>query len=130
MTTCPACTASGQSGFTLIEIMGAFVIFALGVLMAIQLSGALGRQIQYAAVSSELVTLAREPLDSLARMPGDSVDVGTTGDTLNVQGLSYARTLTISLYNPMLLEATVLLQPVGGTGPRYRTDTYLSKAWE
>lgn len=121
---------SQQGGFTLIEVMAAFLVFALGVLMVIQISGALGTQIQYAAVSSELVVLARQPLDSLALLHGDSVDVGTDGDTLDVQGLSYVRTLQVTEYSPLLLRATVSLEPMGGVGPRYEAASYVSRPWE
>ena len=58
-----------SGGFTLIEVIGALVIFSVGVLMVIQVSGALGTQMRYAGARSELSTMAGERLDSLESLP-------------------------------------------------------------
>ena len=117
-------------GFTLIEVIGALVIFSLGVLMVIQLTTALGKQMQYSAKASELVVRTEERLDSLEALDFDSVTLGTTVDTLTVAGTSYARTVTISEYTSILYRIDVSLAPTpGGSGPSYSATSYLAATW-
>jgi hypothetical protein len=42
----------------LIEVIGALVIFSVGVLMVMQVSGAMGILMRYAGVRSEIVVIA------------------------------------------------------------------------
>jgi Tfp pilus assembly protein PilV len=119
-----------RGGFTLIEIIGALLIFSVGVIMALQVAGSLGTQIENAAVRTEVVTLAREGLDSLENVtPPDSLDVGSRGDTLVIQGRSYARTYTVSLYSPLVYKLSVDLSPLSGTGPTHTAQSYVSSTW-
>jgi prepilin-type N-terminal cleavage/methylation domain-containing protein len=69
--------ASARAGFTLIEVIGALVIFSVGVLMVIQVSGALGTQMRYAGIRSELAVHANQRLDSLHAEAFASVATGT-----------------------------------------------------
>lgn len=117
-------------GFTLIEVIGALVIFSLGVLMVIQLTSALGRQMAYSAKASELVVRTEERLDSLEALDFDSISVGTTMDTLTVAGTRYGRTVGISLVTGILYQIDVTLAPLsGGSGPSYSATTYRAATW-
>jgi prepilin-type N-terminal cleavage/methylation domain-containing protein len=119
-----------RRGFTLIEVVGALVIFSLGVLMVIRLSTALERQMRYSATDSELVVRAEERLDSLEALDFDSLAAGTTTDTLTVQGTSYDRTVAVRLVTGVLYQIDVTLSPVSaGAGPTYSTTSYRAAIW-
>ena len=121
--------ARTSSGFTLIEVIGALVIFSLGVLMVIQVSGALGTQMRYAGTRSELVVHAAQLLDSLAAEPFASVAVGTTLDTLAVQGVAYECTLQVVSVSPVLKQVDVSLEALEGGGPAHAVTSYVSAVW-
>jgi prepilin-type N-terminal cleavage/methylation domain-containing protein len=117
------------SGFTLIEVIGALVIFSVGVLMVMQVGGALTTQTRYAGTRSELVVLANERLDSIAALPLASITTGTTDDTVAVQGWSYQRVVTITVLTPVLARIDVTLARVDGAGPAYSVTSYTSDVW-
>ncbi len=116
-------------GFTLIEVVGALVIFSVGVLMVLRLSTALGIQMRYSGARSELVVLASERLDSLEATPFDSIGAGTTQDTLTVEGMAYERTVTITAVTAVLSKIDVSLVSIGGEGPSHAVTSYTSAAW-
>jgi prepilin-type N-terminal cleavage/methylation domain-containing protein len=116
-------------GFTLIEVIGALVIFSVGVLMVMQVGGALTTQTRYAGTRSELVVLANERLDSIAALPLASITTGTTDDTVAVQGWSYQRVVTITVLTPVLARIDVTLARVDGAGPAYSVTSYTSDVW-
>lgn len=124
------CRVASPSGFTLIEVIGALVIFALGVLMVVQSSGALTSQMRHSARSSEIVVRSHARLDSLESLPFDSLTVGTTVDTMTVVGLAYRRTTTVSRITAVLMELEVVMAPVGaGEGPSYTAASYAAASW-
>lgn len=119
-----------REGFTLIEVIGALVIFSLGVLMVIQLSGALSAQMEYAAKSSELVARGQERVDSLEATPFASLTVGTNQQTITVRGASYRLTATVSTVTAVLKRIDVTLAPLtAGTGPSYSLTSYAAAKW-
>jgi Tfp pilus assembly protein PilV len=113
----------------LIEVIGALVIFSVGVLMVMQVGGALTTQTRYAGTRSELVVLANERLDSIAALPLASITTGTTDDTVAVQGWSYQRVVTITVLTPVLARIDVTLARVDGAGPAYSVTSYTSDVW-
>ena len=117
-------------GFTLIEVIGALVIFSLGVLMVIQLTTSLGKEMRYSAKASEIVVRADEQLDSLESLPFDSITAGTTLDTFSVAGTPYSRTVAITLMTGLLYQIDVTLAPVSsGDGPTYSATSYRANGW-
>jgi len=116
-------------GFTLIEVIGALVIFSVGVLMVLQLSGALGTQMRYAAARSEIAVMGSERLDSLEATPFDSLAVGTTTTSVTVTGQSYQRQVIVTQITPVLYRIDVTLSPVASTGPSYGVTSYRSAIW-
>ena len=121
--------ARRDRAFTLIEVVGALVIFSLGVLMVLQTSGALGTQMRYAGIRSELAVLVNERLDSLEATPLDSLTTGTARDTLAVQGLSYERVVTITPLTAVLARVQVSMAPVDSVGPSHAVTSYTSAVW-
>lgn len=115
-----------RTGFTLIEVIGALVIFAVGILMIMQVSGALTTQMRYAGIRSEIVALAAERVDSIESAPFDSVDAGTVEDTLTVQGWTYVRTVTVTEVTPVLARIEVGLARAEGRGPSHAVTSYTS----
>lgn len=118
-----------SSGFTLIEVIAALVIFAGGVLMVIQFSGSLSAQMEWAATTSEIVVLAQERLDSLEAVPFDSLSVGSSITSVTVRGTSYSLTTTITLVTAILLQLDVSIAPAAGSGPSYATTSYAADNW-
>lgn len=119
-----------RGGFTLIEVIGALLIFSVGVIMVLQLTGALTQQMEYAARSSELVARAQERLDSLEALPFDSITVGTRQDTLTVRGISYVRRATVTSVTGVLRRIDVSLAPQNvGEGPSYSATSYAATGW-
>lgn len=126
----PWSPARPADGFTLIEVIGALVIFSVGVLMVVQLSGALGVRMRYAGARSELVVFANEKLDSLAAEPFTSLAPGTSLDTLVAEGTSFLSTVTVATVTPVLKRIDVSLAPMGGTdGPSHSVTSYSSAVW-
>jgi hypothetical protein len=106
------------------------VIFSMGVLMVVQVSGALGFRMRYAGARSEMVVFANERLDSLAAEAFTSLGSGTTLDTLDAEGMTFASTVTISSVTPLLKRVDVSIAPLnGGEGPSHAVTGYVSAAW-
>ena len=106
------------------------VIFSMGVLMVIQVSGALGTRMRYAGARSQIVVYANERLDSLAAEPFASLSTGTTTSTLAAEGMSFESTLTVSSVTPLLKRIDISIEPVaGGEGPSHAVTGYASGDW-
>ncbi len=130
MNTHPCRRRLPRTGFTLIEVIGALVIFSLGVLMVLSLAGSLSRQMDWAAVTSELVVRAQERLDSLEALPFSSLTPGSTDETLRIRGDSYARTVSVSSVTALMVRLDVSITPMDGAdGPSYSVASYQVSAW-
>lgn len=116
-------------GFTLIEVIGALVIFSVGVLMVFQVSGALGTQMRFAGASSQITSLAAARLDSLEALPLASLAPGTTVDTLVVEGIEYECTVAVASMTAVLSKIDVTLAPIAGSGPSHSVTSYASEPW-
>ena len=125
-----SCPGFGLSnGFTLIEVIGALVIFAAGILMIMQVSGALTTQMSYAGVRSQIVALANEQVDSIESAPFDSINAGVTEDTVTVQGWEYRRMISVTVLTPVLARVEVELIRVDSMGPSHSVTSYTSAVW-
>jgi len=121
--------AAEKRGFTLIEVIGALIIFSLGVLMVIQVSGALSTQMRYAGARSALAVYASQVLDSLGAEPFASVALGTSLDTVTVEGADYECTTTVAGLTPLLKRVDVGFASLSGEGPTHAVTSYLSGSW-
>ena len=119
-----------STGFTLIEVIAALVIFSGGVLMVIQMSGSLSRQMEWAATASEIVVVAQARLDSLDAEPFGNLAPGTSSENVTVQGKTYTLDTTISDVTALLLQLDVSMTPGTGVfGPSYATTSYAADTW-
>ena len=129
MSRLPWSSTHRQGGFTLIEVIAALVVFSLGVLMVVQVSGALGTQMKYAAARSEIVVLAHEDLDSLEATPFDSISAGVNYTIVTVEGLQYYRVSTVTEVTPVLYQIMVSLTSLKAGAPTYTRYSYASDDW-
>lgn len=118
-----------EAGFTLIEVVAALVIFSIGVLMVMNLTGTLSLQMRRAAVRSEVAVTGQERLDSMQALDFDSLTVGTTQSSVVIRGRSYLWTVTVSQLNRVLRQAEVTLSPADSLGPRFSGMTYVAENW-
>lgn len=118
-----------RAGFTLIEVVGALLIFSAGVIMLLNLTGSLSRSLEYSAINSVITAEAQERIDSLGALSYASLTVATTQDALTFRGVSYQRTQTITQFSPLVRKVVVALMPVAGTGPSFSASIYLSDPW-
>ncbi len=120
-------------GFTLIEVMGALLVFVMGVLMVLRLSAAMTTQLEFSGITSELVVVAHEQIDSLAATPFDSLEATTVNVDLKVgkQEIEYTKTVTVGLVNPLLyqIDVDVSLKDTLAWGPSYSVTTYSAGSW-
>lgn len=106
------------------------VIFAVGVLMVIQLNSSLAARMSYAARTSAVVTLTHARLDSLESIPFDSLVASTSTDTLSVDGIAYVRTARVTLMTALLYSIDVSIAPASpGAGPSYSANSFAAVAW-
>ena len=113
--------------------MGALLIFVMGVLLVLGLNAAMTRQLEYSGITSELVVIALEQIDSLAATPFDSLEAKTEQVDFKIgkQEIEYTRTVTVGLVNPLLyqFDVDVSLKDTLAWGPRYSVTTYLAGSW-
>lgn len=116
-------------GFTLIEVVASLVIFASGVLVLLSLSTSISRQMEFAAVSSEMVSRAEQGLDSLGSAPYASLSPGEITDTVVVRGVVYDRTVVISQYGPLLRQIELRMEPRREGAPSHTGYAWVADAW-
>lgn len=105
------------------------MIFSVGVLMVLQVSGALGTQMRYAGARSQIAVLAGELLDSLEALPLASLAPGTTVDTVTAEDIEYECTTVITPLTGVLTRIDVSVTPIGGSGPSHSVTSYTSEPW-
>ena len=118
-----------RTGFTLIEVMGALVIFSLGVLALLSLTGVLSVQLNQAGKTTQVAAEVQNRLDSLQQMPYDSLIPGTVEDTTEFQGETFLRRFLITQATPLMREVQVVVEPLDGAGPRFTISAFVSRPW-
>lgn len=121
--------AREQSGFTLIEVIAALVIFSIAVLFTTGLTTALAVQMRSAALRSDMVAAAQQRLDSISIVAYDALPVGTTIDTLQMQGRIYLSTMEVIQFQPRIREIRIQLAPAEMPGPEYTVHSYVVEPW-
>ena len=118
-----------RAGFTLIEVIGAILIFSVGVLMVLQITNALSRRTEYSAVNSTINVMGQQRIDSLSVLTYGSVAVTTTIDTVTIRNIRYKRQLVVSQYSPLVKKLDFTLSPVTGSWPTFDASTFLRDTW-
>ena len=116
-------------GFTLIEVIGALVIFSVGVLMVVNLTGTLSIRMESAAIRSELSVMGQERLDSLEVMDYDALAVSTVFSMTQVRGSTYYWLITVTDSTALARHAKVWLLPASGSGPSFTGSTFVNRSW-
>ncbi len=116
-------------GFTLIEVIGALVIFSIGVLAVIGLGGTLTLQMERSALRSELALVGQERLDSLELVNYASLTVGTTTSSSSIRGETYTWSVIVSDWTAILLHVNVSGTPSSGSGPSFSGATFVARSW-
>ncbi len=125
----PCVPCNRSSGFTLIEVIAALVIFAGGVLMVIQVSGSLSAQMERSAITSEIVVLGQARVDSLEAVPFASLTPDTIVTSFTIRGRPYYIRTAIAAVTPILRQIDVDVEPNAGSGPSYGTTSYAADNW-
>lgn len=119
----------GRAGFTLIEVLGALVVFSAGILMLLGLTGVLSLQVSLSAQRSEVSVEVQNRLDSLLSVPYDSLGLGSRSDTVVFQGRTFVRTQMVLQAAPLVREVQVTLKPEVGTGPEAAASAFVQHPW-
>lgn len=119
-----------RDGFTLIEVIGALLIFSAGVIMMLGVTRGLSDSLEHSAVNSILTAEGQERMDSLTALTYSSLPVGTRQDTLTFRGVRYRRRQVVTQFSPLVRKVDVTLDPLSGeAGPNYSATSYLSNVW-
>ena len=113
-------------GFTLIEVMAAFVIFGIGVLGVAQTAVLLSLQTSTLGSKSEVVLFSSQVMDSLRLEDMTAVAVGTHVDTLAAGGRDYLLSVNVSSTAPRLREVQVTSQLLDGSGEPMIFTSYIT----
>ena len=116
-------------GFTLIEVIGALVIFSMGVLGVMTLTGTLSVQMETAALRSELAVVGQERLDSLELVAYPDLIVGTTTSSASIRGETYTWSVTVSDSTAVIRHVVVTGIPYSGSGPSFSGSAFVDRSW-
>lgn len=120
---------SSADGFTLIEVIGALVIFSMGVLAVVRLVGTLSVQMERAALRSELAVVGGERLDSLELVAYSALTVGTTSSSSSIRGETYTWSVTVSDSTALIRHVEVSGAPSSGSGPSFSGSAFVDRPW-
>lgn len=120
---------ASRAGFTLIEVIGALLIFSTGVIMLLRITGALSTSLEHSAINSVIAAEGQERVDSLSALGYASLATGTTTSSPTVRGIPYTQTQVISQYSPLVKEVVVTLARTTGTGPTFSATFYVADPW-
>ena len=119
----------GLEGFTLIEVIGALVVFSMGVLMVLSLTGVVAVQLNNAGLRSMVNVAVQNKLDSLQLQPYDSLTVGSNSDSVVLMGETFIRTQTILQATALVREVEVTVVPADGSGPDLTASSFVIRSW-
>lgn len=120
---------SNRIGFTLIEVTAALVIFAAGVLMTASLAGSLSVQVRKSGLRAGVVASTQEKMEAMERLDYDSFSVGSTVETVTIQGREYERTTVVTAYGTRTRSVEVTVEPVDSDEPSHSLLSYTYDPW-
>ena len=116
-------------GFTLIEVIGALMVFSLGVLAVINLTGTLSVSMERAALRSELAVVGQERLDSLELVDYADLTVGTDTSSASIRGETYTWKVIVSDSTALVRHVAVTGKPSSGSGPAFSGSAFVDRPW-
>jgi len=116
---------TSTGGFTLVEVMVALVILAVGALALTQLSLSVAALMQQSSAKTELIALAENRLESVVSRGYVNLAPAVELDTVSVRGRMYVRRVTITAPNARTREIEIDLSS-RQDALRYSTLTYVS----
>jgi len=116
---------ASTGGFTLVEVMVALVILAVGALTLTQLSLSVAVLMQQSSAKTELIALAENRLESVQARGYDAIAPGVEQDTVRVRGRAFVRRVTITSPNARTRQITIDLTS-DEADLTYSTLTYVS----
>ena len=116
-------------GFTLIEVIGALVIFTMGVLAVVLLTNTLSVQMETAALRSERAVVGQERLDSLELVAYPNLTIGTTTSSASIRGETYTWSVTVSDETVVIRQVVVTGIPYSGSGPSFSGSAFVDRSW-
>lgn len=123
---CPA----RRAGFTLIEVMAAFLVFSAGVLMMLGVTRGLSLSLEHSAINSLITAEGQERMDSLNAVSYASLTVGSVTDTITFRGIQYRRIQSVTQYSPLVKRVDVTLARLdGGVGASFSASSYRGDVW-
>ena len=117
--------AASTGGFTLVEVMVALVILAVGALALTQLSLSIAVLMQQSSAKTELIALAENRLESVQARDYSEIRPGVETDTVRVRGKAFIRRITITAPNARTRQIVVDLRSTFDP-LTYNTLTYVS----
>jgi len=117
---------ASTGGFTLVEVMVALVILALGALATTQVSLAVAVLMQQSTAKTELIALAENRLESVQARDYAALAPGVEVDTVLVRGTPYVRRITITAANARTRQIQVDLRSSAEDALSYSALTYVS----
>ncbi len=121
--------SSSREGFTLIEVLGALVVFSVGVLLVVGLVGSLSTQMNRASTRGQVAVSVQNSLDSMQAVPYDSLSVGTVTSSLTLNGRAFTRTERVLQSSAVVRELEVTLSADDGQGPDLTASAFVSRIW-
>ncbi len=116
-------------GFTLIEVIGALVIFTMGVLAVVLVTDTLSVRMERAALRSELALVGQERLDSLELVDYVDLTVGTTTSSASIRGETYTWKVMVSDSTALIRHVAVTGIPSSGSGPSFSGSAFVDRPW-
>ena len=129
MIRCSAPARRSRGGFTLIEVIGALLVFSVGVIMLLGITSSLAARLEWSALDSLVAAEGQERLDSLDAVAYGSLTVGSDVDTLTLRGIAYRRTQTVTQFTALVRRADLVIEPIGGEGPTFEASVFSSGSW-
>ena len=124
------CLRAPAGGFTLIEVIGALVIFSVGVLMVMSLTGTLSLRMEAAAIRSELAVRGQERLDSLEILDYNALTAPSPPVTFTeIRGSTFYWLVTVTDSTALARHVKVQLLPLSGSGPSFTGSTFVTRSW-
>ncbi len=123
-------TTRAREGFTLIEVIGALVIFATGILIAAGLSSGLSSLLRESTLRTEATAIGIHALDSLAALPFSELPEGeVNGGSVTANTRTYSRHWTVSSSSVRARRVEVTIRYSGTGNDIFTGSTWVVKPW-